>query len=136
MADPIYHSGAEGVVLCNSVDWEVQGWNFTETTNSQPTTNTSDYDPVTKRTWTRRAGTTTEGSGSFNFIYNSLNDPWPGDPGPLEPGQIVPASFQKTSGAVLSGQIYIDSTEHQTNGPEGLQAITVNFHNPGKLQWS
>jgi hypothetical protein len=136
MPTPSYHSGAEGIVVCNGVDWQVTGWNGTETTNNQSTTNTSTWNPVTKKCWETHFATTSSVAGSFTFIYDSNNDPSVGGPGPLTPGQIVPASFMKTSGKVLSGNVILDNLEFQSGGPEGLETWTCNWKSNGEMLWS
>jgi hypothetical protein len=127
------HSGLEGKVVAGGVDWNVHSWDGSESDVEQEYTNTSHFDPTEKIAYEAWHSVKRRFEGTFNFTYDSNNEPMP----TLRAGNKVPATFTKTSGKTFNFPLIKIKELRITNGDrDGLFMVTVSFRNDGKYTFT
>jgi hypothetical protein len=124
-----YSAGFHGTVTAGGIDWDVDTWEATKTTEWADTTNTGNYDSTDNTCWDDGIPTTTKYNGTFTASFSKVKNPF----SVIDSGAVIPANFVAIIGKSITGNIGIDSIAVNQGGIKGVVKFTVTWHSLGKM---
>lgn len=132
-ADQILHTGGEGTVTMDGVDYGVTGWDATETVETAEVTSTKDYYPddgprgkTYKRSWAAKWSL----SGSFKFNFDSSVNPFPAVEAGSFVALVLTMAYQGQN--ITCAKALVTSTPIANGGMNGVFEITINWESYGR----
>jgi hypothetical protein len=122
-----YYAGWAGNVSVAGIDWNITKWNGTETQDFLETTNTSNFDSGSNRTYQSGIGGVTKFQFSFTANYDGTNRP----ESAIRPGTTATFVLQRGGGHTISGNCYIESLDDEQNGIDGVMMWTAQARSVG-----